>query len=86
MLTLAHIRERCIEDGDCLVWDRALTGAGYPVMTYGGKRNLSVRKEVRQRFRRTGSPGAGRTGVPPASDSASLFCKLSLPSPVYRAY
>lgn len=35
--TLGWIYARCVEDGDCLLWQGALARGGVPQMQYGGK-------------------------------------------------
>lgn len=45
-LTIELIHSRCDEVGDCWIWTGALTGPGYPSMTYGGKRGMNLRREV----------------------------------------
>lgn len=36
-ITMDQIKARCIEEGDCLIWQGATSDAGYPIMKrYGG--------------------------------------------------
>lgn len=43
--TLETISERCIEDGDCLVWQGALMGGSRPAVSIGGK-VISLRRHI----------------------------------------
>lgn len=43
--TLATIAERCIEVGDCLLWQGATTGGGKPAINNGG-RSVSLRAYI----------------------------------------
>jgi hypothetical protein len=41
---LERIYSRCIEDGDCLIWQGAVTESGMPFMAHGGKVKAMVRR------------------------------------------
>lgn len=45
-ITLDYIKARCIEEGDCLIWQGAVGDAGYPIMKRYGGPCLLVRRVV----------------------------------------
>lgn len=45
-MTLEAIRLRCIECGDCLLWQGATTGRGHPQFKYGEHAGKSLRRIV----------------------------------------
>lgn len=46
MKTLADILARCIEEGDCLLWQQGTTGQGYPCAAFNGLKTVNVRRWV----------------------------------------
>lgn len=58
-ITLDRIKARCIEEGDCLIWQGALSKQGFPSMKFEGK-STTVRRVV---MKLSGSPAASRQPV-----------------------
>ena len=57
MLDLDYIRLRCVEDGDCWLWQGALNSTGHPIMKYPGRPCSTVRRLVMEA---AGDPPAPR--------------------------
>lgn len=55
-VTLAHIHARCIEEGDCLIWQGATDKGGYPAIRVKG-RTTTVRRIVVELDGRPARPG-----------------------------
>lgn len=50
MLTLDKVLSRCIQDGDCLVWQGALNTDGYPRAGIAGNFNIKLHRWVCEHF------------------------------------
>lgn len=50
MLTLDKVLSRCIQDGDCLVWQGALNTDGYPRAGIDGNSNIKLHRWVCEHF------------------------------------
>ena len=83
---MAYLEPRCVEDGDCLLWQLACNGAGNPVASLEGRRSVPVRRWVWQGL----NPGRILTGelrVVPSCGNALCMAHLQAltPSAVNRA-
>lgn len=81
--TITDIYARCIEEGDCMIWQGALTDQGYPLMKFNGK-STSVRRVVMTldgRIPKSGQPVAcscnEKRCVAKEHLSRSTFSKIS---------
>lgn len=53
--TLQHVHDRCIEEGDCLLWQGTTTSNRYPAATVNAKRVLLSRWVLKQAGRTFGA-------------------------------